>query len=98
MTHPGEQQQVVPFTEQELHAAIRDPRYWRHREPDFVRRVVEGFRLLAKAVPAPAPAPSTERERIMLTALKHALRWHDQLGKADLAIMEAAIKLAEGEP
>ncbi len=25
---------------------MRDPRYWRTREPDFVRRVTEGFRRL----------------------------------------------------
>jgi len=25
---------------------MRDPRYWRSREPDFVRRVTEGFRRL----------------------------------------------------
>jgi len=23
---------------------MRDPRYWRTREPEFVRRVTEGFR------------------------------------------------------
>ena len=25
---------------------MRDPRYWRSREPEFVRRVTEGFRRL----------------------------------------------------
>jgi hypothetical protein len=25
---------------------MRDPRYWRSREPDFVRRVTDGFRRL----------------------------------------------------
>lgn len=31
-------------TEAELRAMMRDPRYWRTREPDFVSRVTEGFR------------------------------------------------------
>jgi hypothetical protein len=34
--------------EQELRVMMRDPRYWRTREPDFVKRVAEGFRRLAK--------------------------------------------------
>jgi hypothetical protein len=29
-----------------LRAMMRDPRYWRTREPEFVRRVTEGFRRL----------------------------------------------------
>jgi hypothetical protein len=33
-------------SEQELRAMMRDPRYWRTREPEFVRRVTEGFRRL----------------------------------------------------
>ena len=32
--------------EAELRAMMRDPRYWRSREPEFVRRVTEGFRRL----------------------------------------------------
>ena len=32
--------------EAELRKMMRDPRYWRTREPDFVRRVTEGFRRL----------------------------------------------------
>jgi len=30
--------------EAELRKMMRDPRYWRSREPDFVRRVTDGFR------------------------------------------------------
>lgn len=33
-------------SETELRAMMRDPRYWRSREPEFVRRVTEGFRRL----------------------------------------------------
>lgn len=32
--------------EAELRKMMRDPRYWRTREPDFVRRVTDGFRRL----------------------------------------------------
>jgi hypothetical protein len=33
-------------SEAELRAMMRDPRYWRTREPEFIRRVSEGFRRL----------------------------------------------------
>ena len=33
-------------SEAELRAMMRDPRYWRSREPEFVRRVTGGFRRL----------------------------------------------------
>lgn len=35
-----------PESEAELRSMMRDPRYWRSREPEFVRRVTEGFRRL----------------------------------------------------
>jgi len=35
-----------PESEAELRAMMRDPRYWRTREPEFVRRVTDGFRRL----------------------------------------------------
>ena len=36
----------APADEQALRAMMRDPRYWRTREPEFVRRVTDGFRRL----------------------------------------------------
>jgi hypothetical protein len=36
-------------SEAELRAMMRDPRYWRSREPAFVRRVTDGFRRLVGA-------------------------------------------------
>ena len=36
-------------SETELRAMMRDPRYWRSREPEFVRRVTEGFRRLVSS-------------------------------------------------
>ena len=33
-------------SEEELRKMMRDPRYWRTREPDFIRRVSDGFRRL----------------------------------------------------
>jgi len=32
----------------------------------------------------------------LLRALKHAVRWHDQLHQSDIELMEAAIAKAEG--
>jgi hypothetical protein len=34
--------------EAELRKMMRDPRYWRSREPDFVKRVTDGFRRLVE--------------------------------------------------
>jgi hypothetical protein len=34
-------------TEEQMRAAMRDPRYWRDRDPALVRSVMDGFRLLA---------------------------------------------------
>lgn len=42
----------TPTTEAELRAMMRDPRYWRVREPAFVQRVTDGFRKLVGATPA----------------------------------------------
>lgn len=35
-----------PTSEAELRKMMRDPRYWRTREPEFIRRVSDGFRRL----------------------------------------------------
>jgi len=46
---PGLSRDAAPparASEAELRAMMRDPRYWRSREPEFVRRVTEGFRRL----------------------------------------------------
>ncbi|WP_149540458.1 capsid assembly protein [Siccirubricoccus phaeus] len=46
---PGLSRDAAPQTaesESELRAMMRDPRYWRQRDPAFVRRVTEGFRRL----------------------------------------------------
>lgn len=37
--------------EGELRAMMRDPRYWRTREPEFVRRVTDGFRRMVGGGP-----------------------------------------------
>lgn len=34
--------------ESTLRRMMRDPRYWRSREPDFVKRVTNGFRRLVQ--------------------------------------------------
>ena len=46
-------------TEEELRVMFRDPRYWRTRDPAFVKRVTDGFKALAKSQEArPAHTPS----------------------------------------
>lgn len=43
---PRESAPVAPQGEAELRAMMRDPRYWRSRDPQFIQRVTEGFRRL----------------------------------------------------
>jgi len=46
---PGLAREAAPpaaTDEGELRRMMRDPRYWRQREPEFVKRVTEGFRRL----------------------------------------------------
>jgi hypothetical protein len=45
-------------TEAELREMMRDPRYWRTREPEYVKRVTEGFRTLVGGDTPPADTPS----------------------------------------
>ena len=33
-------------TENDLHTLVRDPRYWRDRDPEFIARVTDGYRRL----------------------------------------------------
>lgn len=44
LAHRGEAPSAADETE--LRSMMRDPRYWRTREPEFVRRVTDGFRRL----------------------------------------------------
>jgi hypothetical protein len=49
---PGLSRDAAPparESEAELRSMMRDPRYWRQREPEFVRRVTEGFRRLVSS-------------------------------------------------
>ena len=47
--------------EAELHEMMRDPRYWRDRDPEFIRRVTDGFRhLFADIAGDEAPDPAAE--------------------------------------
>jgi len=43
----AETQPPAPASEGELRQMMRDARYWRSRDPQFVQRVTEGFRKLA---------------------------------------------------
>jgi len=49
---------VVKETEAELREMMRDPRYWQKREPEWVKRVTDGFRALVGGSVPPADAPT----------------------------------------
>jgi hypothetical protein len=38
-----------PLDEDSLHSMMRDPKYWRDRDPSFIKKVTEGFRTLYSA-------------------------------------------------
>jgi hypothetical protein len=76
---------VVKDTEAQLREMMRDPRYWRTREPEFIKRVTEGFRALVGGdTPpvlanirvgggggeAPAPEVKTLRDEFAMEAMK----------------------------
>jgi len=75
---------AVKETEAELREMMRDPRYWRQRDPDWVKRVTDGFRALVggDTPPADAPAPEikTLRDEFAMEAMKllfpkHGANW-----------------------
>jgi hypothetical protein len=41
------EKELPTMTEEQLREMMRDPRYWRQREPEWVKRVTDGFRALA---------------------------------------------------
>lgn len=45
LTQNGDHRSAVP-DEAALHEMMRDPRYWRERDPQFIARVTEGFKKL----------------------------------------------------
>ena len=60
-------------TEAQLREMMRDPRYWRTRDSEFVKSVTDGFRALVggDTPPADAPAPEakTLRDEFAMAAL-----------------------------
>jgi hypothetical protein len=55
---------VVTETEEELREMMRDPRYWQKREPEWVKRVTDGFRVLVGGDTPPENAPAQEVETL----------------------------------
>jgi hypothetical protein len=78
---------AVKETAEELREMMRDPRYWRTREPEFVKRVTEGFRALVGGDTPPADAPlpdiitdqpcKTLRDEFAMEAMKLLQPKHD---------------------
>ena len=46
LDHPDRAPRPAELSEATLHEMIRDPRYWRQRDPAFMARVTDGFRRL----------------------------------------------------
>jgi hypothetical protein len=54
----------VTETEAQLREMIRDPRYWRALNPEFVKRATDGFRALVGSNTPPADAPAPEAKTL----------------------------------
>jgi hypothetical protein len=89
-TPPSDEPAALPAvkeTEAQLRDMMRDPRYWRTREPEFVKRVTEGFRALVGGDTPPADAPlpdiitdqpcKTLRDEFAMEAMKLLQPKHD---------------------
>jgi hypothetical protein len=65
---------AVKETEAQLREMMRDPRYWRARDPEWIKRVTDGFRALVwgDTPPADAPAPEAKnlRDEFAMEAMK----------------------------
>lgn len=80
------------MSEAELHDMMRDPRYWRDRDPEFIGRVTAGFRDLFEIAAGPAPEPSPAAEIAALRARVAEL----EASQARLAAFaDAAIRVDE---
>jgi len=62
---------AVKETEAELREMMRDPRYWQKRDPEWVKRVTEGFRTLVGGdTPPSLPDRATVPFKIMVQETK----------------------------
>jgi hypothetical protein len=62
---------IVKDTEAQLREMMRDPRYWQKREPEWVKRVTEGFRTLVGGdTPPSLPDRATVPFKIMVPETK----------------------------
>ncbi len=43
LSHDGESQGSVINNEQDLKRLMKDPRYWKHKDPEFVKKVTQGY-------------------------------------------------------
>ncbi len=83
---------AVKETEDQLREMMRDPRYWRTRDPEYVKRVTEGFRAL---VGGDTPPDVKETEADWRTKLIDAgpngplIETHDRKTLRDEFAMEA---------
>jgi hypothetical protein len=80
---------AVKETAEELREMMRDPRYWQKREPEWVKRVTEGFRALVGGdTPPAAPETKTLRDEFAMAALKAMLGHSDyvELSPAKMAV------------
>lgn len=60
-----------------------------------IHEIVEGWYRRVLALEAGAPAAGDPNAE-MLKALKHLVRWHDQLSKEDIAMAQGVIASVEG--
>ncbi len=73
--------------EAELREMMRDPRYWRTREPEFVKRVMEGFLALVGGDMPPADVENTFQNCTIGTYAPETKTLRDEFAMAALKAM-----------
>jgi hypothetical protein len=93
---------AVKETEEELREMMRDPRYWQKREPEWVKRVTDGFRVLVGGdTPPAAPEAKSLRDEFAMAVVSGVyIHWRTSLDKTDsgvdfLDIAEMAYGIAD---
>jgi hypothetical protein len=82
-------------TEAELRQMMRDPRYWRKRDPEWIKRVTDGFRALVGGDTPLAPEVETLRDRFAGRVLTGMMADHTAPNRPPEFFADLAYKYAD---
>jgi hypothetical protein len=82
-------------TEAELRQMMRDPRYWQKRDPEWIKRVTDGFRALVGGDTPSAPEVETLRDRFAGRVLTGMMADHTAPNRPPEFFADLAYKYAD---